>query len=500
MRSRYTLVVDAGTSRARCFVFDSEGCEVVSRSRAWEFVESDEAYSLSREWEPKLLWRMISELMGECVEASKVSAGEIGSVAVTSQRQAVAFLDAEGDCLYTGPNLDLRAFFEGSEIDEAHRERVYRTTGHLPSFLFAPAKLKWLERHRPEVHDRVSKVLTLADWLAYRLTGEIVTERTLACEAGLLDVSSRGYCDSLLSELGIEVESERLVDAGCVVGRVNAEAAEDTMIGEGTAVVAAGADTQCGLLGMGVNGVGEAGIVAGWSVPVQMVSDAPLFSDDASTWAGCYPAPDKWVIESSAGDAGNAYSWLVSLLTGDAEGGYMAMDAAACEVPAGSEGVQAILGSARTRFSNPGMRAGGFVFPVPLALSGMGKGNFARAALESIAYSVKANLEHLEATSGQSASLVALGGGMTRSGTLGPMLADVLGRNVRLSHTPDASATGVWLCAGIASGGFSTLDEAAGWARERTTVIEPNPHQSAEYQHFYARWLDLADRLDKINL
>ena len=463
-------------------------------------MESGEAYSLAREWEPNLLWRMICELMGECVEVSNVPREEIGAVAVTSQRQAVVFLDAEGDCLYAGPNLDLRAFFEGSEIDEEYRDRVYQTTGHLPSFLFAPAKLKWFERHRPETYEQVTSVLTLADWLAYRLTGEIVSERTLAGEAGLLDVGSGEYCDSLLSELGIEVESGRLVDAGCEVGRVNAEAAERTMLNEGTVVVAAGADTQCGLLGMGVSGVGEAGVVAGWSVPVQMISEAPLFSDDASTWTGCYPAPDKWVIESSAGDAGNAYSWLVRLLTGDAEGGYKAMDDAAGDVPAGSEGVQAILGSARTRFSNPGMRAGGFVFPVPLALSGMDKGNFSRAALESVAYSVKANLEHLEAASGQPASLVALGGGMTRSRTLVTMLADVLGRNVRLSHTPDASATGAWLCAGIASGEFSTLDEAAGWARERTRVIEPNPRQSAEYQHFYAGWLDLAERLDKIKL
>ena len=51
---------------------------------------------------------------------------------------------------------------------------------------------------------------------------------------------------------------------------------------------------------------------------------------------------------------GDAYSWLVSLLTGDAEGGYKAMDAAAGEVPAGSEGVQAILGSVRTRVQQSG--------------------------------------------------------------------------------------------------------------------------------------------------
>ena len=53
----YTLVLDAGTSRARCFVFDSEGSVASSRSRNWNYVESGEAYSLAREWEPDALWR-----------------------------------------------------------------------------------------------------------------------------------------------------------------------------------------------------------------------------------------------------------------------------------------------------------------------------------------------------------------------------------------------------------------------------------------------------------
>ena len=89
-------------------------------------------------------------------------------------------------------------------------------------------------------------------------------------------------------------------------------------------------------------------------------------------------------------------------------------------------------------------------------------GNFARAALESVAYSVKANLEHLEATSGQSASIVALGGGMTRSGTLGTMVADVLGRKVRLS--PHAGCKRDW-CMAVCRDRFrGVLD--AGWKQQ----------------------------------
>ena len=499
-KRRYTLVLDAGTSCAKCFVYDDEGRVVGSGRRAWDFVVSGEAYSLAREWEPDALWRATCELIKETVCGSDITRGDIGSVAVTSQRQAVAFLDGEGNTLYAGPNLDLRAFFEGAEIDDAYTDLVYRTTGHLPSFLFVPAKLKWFARHQSEVYKRVSRVLALGDWLAYRLTGEIVNERTLAGEAGLLDIGSGDWCHSLLSELGVMFEIGQLIDAGSVVGSLSSTAAGETMLHEGIPVVAAGADTQCGLLGMGVSCADEIGVVAGWSAPVQMITEAPEYSKDASSWVGRYPVPDRWVAESSAGDLGNAYSWLVNLLCGDAPDGFEAMDAAAGRVSAGSEGVQAIMGSATTRYRSPRMRAGGFVFPVPMTLSELGRGNFARAALESAAYGIRANLDALESVSGRKAKSVALGGGMIRSRTLAPIVADVLGREIGVSQSPDASGLGAWLCSETARGEFATLDDAADWAKERTSAVEPNPHVSAEYQHFYRQWVELAERMDKVSL
>ena len=463
MSSRYTLVLDAGMSRAKCFVFDADGAIVSARSRRWEYLESGEAYSLEREWEPEALWLSICRLIRECLASGNVPSTEVGSVAVTSQRQALVFLDAGGREVYAGPNLDLRAFFEGAEIDENHREQVYGITGHLPSFMFAPAKLRWMQRHRPEAYERVDAVLTLGDWLAYRLTGEVANERTLAGEAGLLDIRSGDSCQSLLSELGVELKAGRLIDAGSVVGQVHGPAKRDASLCEGTAVVAAGADTQCGLLGMGVGDAGGVGAVAGWSVPVQMITGEPLFSDDASNWVGCFPLTGRWVAESSAGDLGNAYAWLEALLYGEGSDGFSAMDRLAGSVPAGSEGTQVILGSARTEFRNPGMRAGGFVFPVPLTLTGVGRGNFARAALEAAAYGVRSSVDYLQDLSGGGTRPVALGGGMTRTRSFGRIVANVLGRELRLSPVPDASAMGAWLCAAAACGEFSSLAEGVVW-------------------------------------
>ena len=133
-------------------------------------------------------------------------------------------------------------------------------------------------------------------------------------------------------------------------------------------------------------------------------------------------------------------------------------------------------------------------------MSELGRGNFARAALESAAYGIKANLDALESVGGRTAMSVALGGGMTRSRTLAPIVADVLGREIRVPQSPDASGLGAWLCAETAGGGFTTLDEAVGWAKERTSAVEPNPHVSAEYQLFFRQWLELAERMDKVSL
>ncbi len=113
----------------------------------------------------------------------------------------MVFLDEAGAEVYAGPNTDLRAVFDGASIDDQLGDRVYSTTGHLPSFLFAPAKARWLREHRPDDFSRITSTVTLADWLALKLTGRLASEPALAGEAGLLDISSRTWCSALLSEL-----------------------------------------------------------------------------------------------------------------------------------------------------------------------------------------------------------------------------------------------------------------------------------------------------------
>ncbi len=496
MGSGYTLVLDAGTSSPRCFVFDGKGDIAGASLGEWRYSAIEDASSLSREFDPQALWADLCGLVRAALSEAKASADEVVAIGVTSQRQGVAFLDRSGRELYVGPNLDIRAVFEGAAIDEEFGDKVYKATGHRPSFLFTPAKLRWFQTHRPEAYGRIATVLSLADWMAWRLTGEVASESTLAAEAGLLDIHRRRWATELLDDMGLAVNGDvPLVEATAIAGRVSESAAADSGLRQDTPVVTCGADTQCGLLGMGVAQTGQVGVVAGWSTPLQMVTDSPILSPEGKTWAGCFLTTDKWVLESSAGDAGNSYRWLAQALYGGGEGVLDAMDAAASAVTPGSEGASAFLGPAQMDMSKLGLRTGGLLFPVPLTYSDAGRGHLARASLEAIAFAVRANLKQIEELAGIQATSVHLGGGMTRTQTFVRILVDVLEREIMVSDTPHVSALGAYLCTATALGEFESLDESAAIASARLKCFKPDPLRAAEYSEHYNRWCRLSEQL-----
>ncbi|MCY4527450.1 MAG: FGGY-family carbohydrate kinase [Chloroflexi bacterium] len=496
MSDRHIVVVDAGTTRIRCLVFDSKGEVVVQRSCAWSYVERDELSPYTRELDADGVWRSTARLIAECVGDGKVDAHRIAAVTVTSQRQGVVFLDGDGGVLYAGPNMDLRAVFEGAAIDEAMGGRVFEVTGRLPSFLFTAAKLRWFKQHRRDFYDRIERVVTLADWLRCKLSGELVSERTLATEAGLLDIRRGVWCTELFEELGVRAtENVPIERASTAVGGVRGEVADVIGVPEGVPVVVSGADTQCGLLGLGVSRAGQVGSVAGWSIPLLMLTDRPVFDQERRIWTGCHVGQGLWSLESTCGDAGNSYRWVADTMWVGESRPFESMDAAARDVPAGSEGVMSYFGASRMDMSKIGMRAGGFIFPIPMTYSGLGRDHATRAALESIAYAVRANLEQLESVRGAPASRIVVGGGMIATTEWVEMLPNVLGRPIEVAAVPNVTAAGAYFTATAALDGHSSLLELVE-ASAATKTMEPSPIDSAEYDDYYQRWVAMGEHLE----
>ena len=119
MSDRAIVVVDAGSTRIQCLVFDSNGKVLVQGSTPWSYVDLGVPTPYARELDADGIWDSTARLIAECVGESKVEYRRIAAITVTSQRQGVVFLDKEGRVLYAGPNTDLRAVFEGAAIDDA---------------------------------------------------------------------------------------------------------------------------------------------------------------------------------------------------------------------------------------------------------------------------------------------------------------------------------------------------------------------------------------------
>jgi len=148
-------------------------------------------------------------------------------------------------------------------------------------------------------------MLGLSDWLAYRLSGKMVAEPSVASESGLFEVSARRGADDLIRSLGLPRHLfPEVVSSGTALGPLGKDAAAHLGLQPGIPVVTGGGDAQCGLLGADAVDSGEIGIVAGSTMPMQSVLDRGLIDDEARLWTSHHVVQGRRTLESNGGLSG----------------------------------------------------------------------------------------------------------------------------------------------------------------------------------------------------
>ena len=254
---RVILVLDLGSSRLRCALvpLDGDGPPVegggapLEAARAPYPVTNERAGTLAHAYNPRLLRTRLLRVLAQGAQAA--GPANVAAVAVTSQRNAACFLDAQLATLSVSTNTDTRAVFQGGAMDESHGALIYRTTGHLPSMLFTPAKYAWWQESRPRTARRIAKTGGLDAWAALQLTGTLAETRLGLAESGLLDVTSGKPTEALLERLGVPFNLlPDVLPPDTALGPLTAEAAEATGLPRTTPVHLAGPDSHaaCGRL------------------------------------------------------------------------------------------------------------------------------------------------------------------------------------------------------------------------------------------------------------
>ena len=505
MSPELLLAIDAGTGSCRAVLFDVDGEQVAIAQREYAHAEQPGVPG-SQVFDTSCNWTLIAECVRDALAASGAAADAVRAVSTTSMREGMVLYDARGEEIWACPNVDSRAGEEAAElVASGAAQEIYEHAGDWVA-ITAPARFLWIARHEPTTFASIAHVGMLGDWILTKLCGAFVTDPSLGSSSGMFELRERTWSDRVLELVGLDRDLfPPAVEPGTVVGEVTAEAAAVTGLRAGTPCVVGGADTQLGLVGIGVVEPGRFTVVGGSFWQHTVVLDEPAIDPLARLRTLCHAAPGQWMMEGIGFYSGLTMRWFRdAFCQADKELAaqrgvdvYDLLAAEAAEVPPGANGVLGI-------FSNL-MEAKHWVHASPGFLQfdlarpeASGKKECFRAIEEAAAYVSRGHLEIAEEVSGRSVDEIVFTGGASKGRLWPHVLADVLDVPVRIPRVKESSALGAAVCAGVGARLYSSLGDASRLARFDDTV-EPDPGAAAQYRQLYEQWREVYGRMLEIS-
>ncbi|MEV5581070.1 FGGY-family carbohydrate kinase [Streptomyces parvus] len=468
---RTIIGVDIGTSVTKAVAFDEGGGALASASRR-SHLEMLPGGRVEQDLDD------VVSGVGDVVREVAAKLGQLpDSVALTGQGDGLWLRDSGGRTVRPAISwMDARA------SDLVARWLADGTVGtayaHTGSGMFPGCHgplLNWLQEHEPHSLDRAAVAGYCVDAVAQRLTGQVCLD---ASDATLpfLDPRTRRYAPEALAACGV-AERAGLLPTPAAPGTVLAlhgHGAGLLGLPEGLPVVAGPYDLPACAIGSGVREVGDGVLILGTTLASQVLTDRvdldPL-AEPAGMWL-CTPAPDRWLRAMPAMVGTAALEWVLTLVgatTAD-------VDALLADSPPGARGVRAFpfLSEAGERAPFVEPSAQGRLDGLSLAT---GRADAVRAVCEAIGYAAR----HCLDAAGLSGTLALCGGG-TRSLTWARLIADVLGRPVRIPLEEQVGALGV---VSVARASLSPGYEAP---PGRHQVVDPREDVRALYEDGYERY------------
>lgn len=495
MSGELLLALDAGTGSCRAVLFEVDGKQVGMAQREWSHAELPGVPG-SQVFDTKTNWRLIAECVRQVLADSGADASAIRALSTTGMREGMVLYDSSGRELWACPNVDSRAGVEATElVERGLAETIYRHGGDWVA-ITSPARLLWVQRHEPELFAKVEHMNMLADWITHELTGEFVTDPSIGSSSGMFDLAHRAWSQEVIDICGMRPEVfAPVVAPGTVAGTVSAAAAADTGLRPGTPVVVGGADTQLGLVGIGVVEPGRFTVVGGtfWQQTVGL-SEA-MIDPKARLRTLCHALPGQWMMEGIGFYCGLAMRWFrdafcdLEKLEAERTGvdAYTLMERAAQGVPPGSNDVLAILSNlmVASRWIHASPAFVQFNLGDP---ANSGRKECIRAIEEAAAYVSLGHLQVIEELTGRPVDRAVFTGGASK-GTLWPrIMADVLGIPVSVPRVKESTALGAAMFAGIGAGLYPDVATAAREVVSFEATLEPDPEVHRRYGELYERW------------
>jgi autoinducer 2 (AI-2) kinase len=498
----YTLAIDLGTGSCRAVLFDEDGSQAAIGQREWSHAALPGVPG-SQVFDTTHNWQLICQCIREALDAAAIAPGEVAAVSSTSMREGMVLYDADGLEIWACPNVDSRAGAEAAELVASGRARELFEVGGDWVSITSPARFLWIQAHEPDTFRRIAHMGMLSDWALYRLSGRFVTDPSSGSSSNLFDLRARTWSTASLALIGLSPEVvPEVLEPGTVVGGVTARAADETGLAVGTPVVVGGADTQLGLVGIGVVAPGRLTLLGGSFWQLTVVTDEPLIDPQARVRTLCHAVLGRWMTEGIGFYCGTAMRWFRDAFCElereeAARRGvdpYVVMEEAAAVVAPGSEGITAIFSNVMDakRWVQAAPSFLGFDLDRPTASNRVA---CIRALEEQAAYATRGHLAIISELTGEAYDELVFTGGAAKGELWPQIVADVVGLPVRVPVVKESTALGAAICAGVGAGIYRDVVEAAGSLLRIERTFEPATEAHAVYDERYATWQALYPRI-----
>jgi len=491
------LAVDIGTSSVRAMAFDAAG-GVHGRAQTGYPVLRPRPYF--EEQDPVLVRDSTYGAIKTLLRSDGVDPGQIAGICFSSQLYSVIALDKNDEPLTNSlPWSDGRAEPQAEAMKSAKGPMwLYPITGCPMNSIFPIGKIAWLREEMPEVFETTRRFVSIKEFVTKPLIGEWAVDCSMASASGLFDIGERRWSGKALAAAGISLSQLSQPVSGTEAFSVApGSPLEGLGLSPAVKVFLGAGDGPLANLGSGASAVGAINIDLGTSGAARCIADAPVTDENASLWCFCLD-DSLWAYGGIVTNVGNAYQWLAS---NAAEASGLSLDAAyeflnqrAAAVGAGAGGLLFVPYLRRARSPYWDGRLRGTMYGLT---ADHGPGHMARALLEAVAYDLKTIIGLMDRRV-KTLPHILLTGGLSRSPVIPQLLADVLGREIRIPEQNEGSIAGAALLGLSALGlvdGLAFSGSGAGFAS-----VFPDWERSAFYEEGYRRYATLVRALQAAGL
>lgn len=486
------LAVDCGTQSLRVLAFDARGRLLDKRKVEYEpYMRGEPGRA---EQDPAVYWEALRKAAGALAADRPDLLAAAGGVALTTQRDSMICLDAEGEALRPAilwldvrkarppyrPGPPMRLALGAVGMGEA----VMKTQ--------EAGKCSWIMQNEPDLWERTRCYVQVSGYLTRKLTGEFAD--SVASQIGHIPFDYRrqewaapGHLNARLFPVPRE-KLPRLEAPGAVLGRITREAAAATGLPEGLPLVAAGSDKGCETVGAGVVGPGAASLSFGTTATVQATSRRYF---EPLAFLPAYPAPVPGAYNPEV-EIFRGY-WMITW--------FKQQFAYAEVVEAERRGVvpEAMLDELlrRTPAGAHGLVMQPYWMPGPKSPSAKGavigfgdvhdRAHLYRAIVEGLAYGLKDGLSAIERAGRVPIRELRVAGGASQSAEICRITADVFDLPIWRGETFEASGLGAAMVLAHGLGLYGSVESAAAAMARKADCFEPDPLRAELYAELYER-------------